>query len=162
MNTVHTMLMALLAVSGATSAQAAAESSQSAEEDVRFLVAQAEAEADHADAERTSHERESRRRVTDQEALALAAMEGLMAQPPERALPIIKKVLAGSQTTLVKQRALFVLSQIDSPEAERILIRRVGRRIRLCDAKPFAASASVGTRSRSPHCRRSTARATPM
>ena len=32
------------------------------------------------------------------EELALAAMEGLMAQPPERALPIIKKVLAGPQT----------------------------------------------------------------
>ena len=50
-------------------------------------------------------------------------MEGLMAQPPERALPIIKKVLAGSQTTLVKQRALFVLSQIDSPEAQEILVQ---------------------------------------
>ena len=45
-----------------------------------------------------------------------------MAQPPERALPIIKKVLAGPQTTLVKQRALFVLSQIDSPEAQEILV----------------------------------------
>ena len=45
------------------------------------------------------------------------------AQPPERALPIIKKVLAGSQTTLVKQRALFVLSQIDSAEAQQILIQ---------------------------------------
>jgi HEAT repeat protein len=55
------------------------------------------------------------------EELALAALEGLMAQSPERALPIIKKVLAGSQTTLVKQRALFVLSQIDSPEAGQIL-----------------------------------------
>ena len=58
---------------------------------------------------------------TEQEELALAAMEGLMAQPAERALPIIKKVLAGAQTTLVKQRALFVLSQIDSPEAKQIL-----------------------------------------
>src|SRR4051812_29083559 len=55
------------------------------------------------------------------EELALAAMEGLMAQDPERALPIIKKVLAGPQTKLVKQRALFVLSQIDSPEAQEIL-----------------------------------------
>jgi HEAT repeat protein len=55
------------------------------------------------------------------EELALAALEGLMAQPTERALPIIKKVLAGSQTTLVKQRALFVLSQMDSPEALQIL-----------------------------------------
>ena len=57
------------------------------------------------------------------EDLALAALEGLMAQPPERALPIIKKVLAGSQTTLVKQRALFVLSQLDSPEAQAILVQ---------------------------------------
>jgi HEAT repeat protein len=63
------------------------------------------------------------RKPTEQEELALAAMEGLMAQSSERALPIIKKVLAGSQTTLVKQRALFVLSQIDEPEAQDILIQ---------------------------------------
>src|SRR5262249_48649745 len=60
---------------------------------------------------------------TEQEELALTAMEGLMAQPPERALPIIKKVLAGSQTTLVKKRALFVLSQIETPEAGEILLQ---------------------------------------
>jgi len=64
---------------------------------------------------------EAERAPTADEELALAALEGLMAQPAERALPIIKKVLAGSQTTLVKQRALFVLSQIDSPEAKAIL-----------------------------------------
>ena len=63
------------------------------------------------------------RAPTDDEELALAAMEGLMAQAPERALPIIKKVLAGPQTRLVKQRALFVLSQIDSPEAREILVQ---------------------------------------
>ncbi len=55
------------------------------------------------------------------EELAIAALEGLMAQPAERALPILKKVLAGSQTTRVKQRALFVLSQIDSAEARQVL-----------------------------------------
>jgi HEAT repeat protein len=60
---------------------------------------------------------------TEQEELALAAMEGLMSQPPERALPIVKKVLAGQQTTLIKQRALFVLSQIDTPEAGAILLQ---------------------------------------
>ena len=65
----------------------------------------------------------SERAPNEDEELALAAMEGLMAQPPERALPIIKKVLAGSQTKLVKQRALFVLSQIDSPEAQEILVQ---------------------------------------
>lgn len=61
------------------------------------------------------------REPTGDEELALAALEGLLAQPGDRALPILKKVLAGSQTTLVKQRALFVLSQIDSPEARKIL-----------------------------------------
>ena len=60
------------------------------------------------------------------EELALAALEGLMAQPGERALPIIKKVLAGQQSKLVKQRALFVLSQIDSPEAQQILVQSAG------------------------------------
>jgi HEAT repeat protein len=63
------------------------------------------------------------RAPTDDEELALAAMEGLMAQSPERALPIIKKVLAGPQSKLVKQRALFVLSQIDAPEAREILVQ---------------------------------------
>src|SRR5687767_10261615 len=61
------------------------------------------------------------RAPTAEEQLSLAALEGLMAQPPARALPIIKKVLAGSQTPLVKRRALFVLSQIDAPEAREIL-----------------------------------------
>jgi len=63
------------------------------------------------------------RKPTEQEELALAAMEGLMAQSSERALPILRKVLNGSHTTLVKKRALFVLSQIDGPEAEEILIQ---------------------------------------
>jgi len=63
------------------------------------------------------------RAPTEDEELALAALEGLMAQPCDRALPIIKKVLAGTQSTLVKQRALFVLSQIDSPEARQILVQ---------------------------------------
>ncbi len=55
------------------------------------------------------------------EELALAALEGLMAQPSERAVPILKKVLAGPQSTLVKQRALFVLGQTDSAEARALL-----------------------------------------
>jgi HEAT repeat protein len=67
--------------------------------------------------------RASNSKPTDQESLALAAMEALMQQPPERALPIIKKVLAGTQTTLVKKRALFVLSQIDSQEADDMLLQ---------------------------------------
>jgi hypothetical protein len=60
---------------------------------------------------------------TENEELAIAALEGLMAQPSDRALPILKKVLAGSQSTLVKRRALFVLSQVDAPEARDILLQ---------------------------------------
>jgi HEAT repeat protein len=60
---------------------------------------------------------------TENEELAIAALEGLMAQPSDRSLPILKKVLAGSQSTLVKRRALFVLSQVDSPEARDILLQ---------------------------------------
>ncbi len=83
-------------------------------------AARAQAEADRGEAE--ARRRDSRRAPTEEEALALAAMEGLMSQPPQRALPLIKKVLTGSQTTLVKQRALFVLSQIDEPEAQAMLL----------------------------------------
>lgn len=63
------------------------------------------------------------REPTGDEELALAALEGLMAQPSERALPILKKVLAGPQSTLVKQRALFVLGQTNSAEARQILLQ---------------------------------------
>lgn len=61
---------------------------------------------------------------TEQEQLAIAALEGLMAAPAERALPLLKRVLEGQQTDLVKMRALFVLSQIDGDEAQQILLRR--------------------------------------
>jgi len=61
--------------------------------------------------------------ATDDEALAMAALEGLMAQPPERALPILKKVLAGPQPTVVKRRAIFVLSQVNTPEARELLMQ---------------------------------------
>jgi hypothetical protein len=60
---------------------------------------------------------------TEQEELAIAALEGLMAQPPQRSLPILKRVMAGSQSTAVKRRALFVLSQVGSPEARDILMQ---------------------------------------
>jgi len=92
-------LVALLALSGATYAQ------------TPVVVSEKRVES-HPTGERAP---------TSDEQLALAALEGLMAQSAERALPILKKVLAGSQTPLVKQRALFVLSQIDSPEARDIL-----------------------------------------
>jgi hypothetical protein len=107
-------LSALLVISTATLAQPAPTevSAQGAPFDASALLAQA-----------TPGKRDTQRAPNDQEALALAALEGLMSQPAERSLPIIKKVLSGTQSTLVKQRAIFVLSQIDAPEAQSILLQ---------------------------------------
>ncbi len=58
--------------------------------------------------------------------LAIAALEGLMAAPPDRALPLLRKVLAGQRSDAVKRRALFVLSQIDEPEAQQLLLSNAG------------------------------------
>jgi HEAT repeat protein len=66
--------------------------------------------------------KEARRAPTEEESLVLTAIEGLMSMPAERALPLIKKVLAGSQSQLVKERAFFVLSQMDHPEANALML----------------------------------------
>lgn len=66
--------------------------------------------------------REGRRAVSDEELLALSAIEGLMMMPPERALPPLKKVLAGPQSLTVKERALFVLGQLDSLESNALML----------------------------------------
>jgi hypothetical protein len=54
--------------------------------------------------------------------LKIAALEALLAAPPERALPLVTKVLDADNTTEVKEAALFVLSQIDLPEARQQLL----------------------------------------
>jgi HEAT repeat protein len=58
----------------------------------------------------------------DEEDLADIAVEGLMNAPPERALPLLKKVLQGQHSTKVKKRALFVLSQLGSDAALDVVI----------------------------------------
>jgi len=58
----------------------------------------------------------------DAEQLKIAALEALMSAPPDRALPLVAKVLAGDSSDEIKSRALFVLSQIDLPEAQTILL----------------------------------------
>lgn len=54
--------------------------------------------------------------------LADIAVEGLLNAPPERALPLLKKVLASQRSLKVKKRALFVLSQLDTPEAMNVVL----------------------------------------
>ena len=58
----------------------------------------------------------------DVEELKITALEALMSAPPERALPLVSKVIAGENSDEVKERALFVLSQIDLPEAQALLL----------------------------------------
>jgi HEAT repeat protein len=119
----YPMLGALIVVSTTTSAEIPTDASALADfAEQRIYIAQAQMTQVEPSAARATRKRESQATPTDDEALALAALEGLMSQPPQRALPIIKKVLAGSQSALIKQRALFVLSQIDDPEAQSILV----------------------------------------
>jgi len=58
----------------------------------------------------------------DIEELKITALEALVSAPAERALPLVAKVLAGNNSDDVKERALFVLSQIDLPEAQALLL----------------------------------------
>ena len=58
----------------------------------------------------------------ESEVLKIAALEALLSAPPERALTLVTKVLQSSNTNEVKSRALFVLSQIDLPEAQAQLL----------------------------------------
>jgi HEAT repeat protein len=61
-------------------------------------------------------------RADDAEDLKMEALRALMSAPPERALPIVSKVLKGSGSDELKAQALFVLGQFDEPEARTILL----------------------------------------
>lgn len=54
--------------------------------------------------------------------LVEAALDGLMSAPPERALPLLKKVIEGNYSDKNKQRALFVLSQLDDAAASAMVL----------------------------------------
>ena len=60
--------------------------------------------------------------ATDVEALREAAVDALITAPPERALPLARKVVEGDYSDDLKEKALFVLSQIDEPEAQEIVL----------------------------------------
>jgi tetratricopeptide (TPR) repeat protein len=58
--------------------------------------------------------------VTDED-LKLIAINSLMNSDPDRAIPLLAKILEGNQSRKVKERALFVLSQTSSPKARAII-----------------------------------------
>jgi len=62
-----------------------------------------------------------RENSTDDEDLKLMAINSLMNTEPERAMPLLEKVLNGPASPKLKERALFVLSQSGSPRARGIL-----------------------------------------
>jgi hypothetical protein len=55
------------------------------------------------------------------EELKLLALDGLMRADPEKALPLLRKLLSSAQPLRLKEQALFVLSQSDSPQAKDIM-----------------------------------------
>lgn len=63
---------------------------------------------------------------TSDESLKLIALEALMTAPDERSLPIVIKLLDGDGSQDLKEAALFVLSQIDAPEAHAKLVEIAG------------------------------------
>jgi len=60
--------------------------------------------------------------ATDDESFRMTALEALITAPPERALPIVDKVLSGNHSADLKERALFILSQMETPESQSRLL----------------------------------------
>jgi HEAT repeat protein len=56
------------------------------------------------------------------EELADIALQGLLSAPPERALPLLEKVLASERSIKTKKRALFVLSQLGTDDAMNVVL----------------------------------------
>jgi tetratricopeptide (TPR) repeat protein len=55
------------------------------------------------------------------EELKLLALNSLMQSDPDKALPVLQKLLAGNNSDKIKEKALFVLTQNSSPEARKVL-----------------------------------------
>ena len=53
--------------------------------------------------------------------LKLLALRGVMRSDPDRAVPMIEQLLAGNSSVKVKENALFVLSQSQTPRAKEII-----------------------------------------
>ena len=79
----------------------------------------------------------------DDEELKLYALDSLMQVDSAQAVPVLEKLLAGNASARLKERALFVLSQSDSPRAREILMRtaRTGQPMEL----RLAAIKTLGT-----------------
>jgi Tetratricopeptide repeat len=59
--------------------------------------------------------------ISDEE-LKLLALQSLMNSDPEKAVPLLEKIIQGNYPPKLKERALFVLSQSGSEKAQQILL----------------------------------------
>jgi HEAT repeat protein len=59
--------------------------------------------------------------ISDEE-LKLLAIQSLMNSDPEKAVPLLEKIIMGNYSPKLKERALFVLSQSGSEKAQQILM----------------------------------------
>jgi HEAT repeat protein len=60
--------------------------------------------------------------LSEDEELKLYALNGLLGSDPARALPLLQKFLQGNHSPRLKEQALFVISQSDSPEARKTVV----------------------------------------
>jgi len=65
----------------------------------------------------------SRPELQGDEELKMLAIQGLMNSDPERAMPLLEKVLQGAASPKEKSRAMFVLAQSGSPQGREIIGR---------------------------------------
>jgi len=65
----------------------------------------------------------SRPEAQSDEELKMLAIQGLMNSDPERAMPLLEKVLQGPASPKEKSRAMFVLAQSGSPQGREIIGR---------------------------------------
>ena len=79
-----------------------------------------DAKALELDIKRSSGQRVDPSKVDDEE-LKLIVIQGLMSSDPERALPLLQKIVEGPYSKHVKEQALFVLSQSPSPRAAQLI-----------------------------------------
>src|SRR5215470_288304 len=57
------------------------------------------------------------------EELKLLALQGLMNSDPEKAIPLVEKILNGTSSPRVKSKALFVLAQNGSPQSQEMIAK---------------------------------------
>ena len=59
----------------------------------------------------------------DDEEMKLMALNGLLSSDPDRALPLLEKLLHSSQSPKIKERAMFVLTQSGSAKARQLVVQ---------------------------------------